>query len=221
MDDVTLMVRICKWIIMRIKWINGKVSWSQKDTVWWYRTHRGKFIYFHPEEDLVLALTPSGSYFLYHAEWTIINFSITTVWQRTSKAPMGLAHQKPEKNTIPWYLSLGTGIFHNTLRGIVPLAMQLVLFYSKSDTRSTAVALTQGITVLIWESDTQGRPNRKGSMMCHQKRNSRTCTKREEEESGLKETYVMSASDEALYWILGKEKNNYYENAVYNLHIFS
>lgn len=136
MDDVTLMVRICKWIIMRIKWINGKVSWSQKDTVWWYRTHRGKFIYFHPEEDLVLALTPSGSYFLYHAEWTIINFSITTVWQRTSKAPMGLAHQKPEKNTIPWYLRLGTGIFHNTLRGIVPLAMQLVLFYSKSDTRN-------------------------------------------------------------------------------------
>lgn len=142
-------------------------------------------------EDLILAQIPSGNHFLYHKEWNIINFSVTVVWQRMSKKPIILAHQKSERNTILWYLRLGTVHFAQYIRGYSSFSNVLGMILLKIWQQKNCSSRVQGTTVLIKESDTQGRPNWNGNIMCHQKRNSRTCTKREEEEFGLKKTEIL------------------------------
>lgn len=68
-------------------------------------------------------------------------------------------------------------------------AIPLLLFYLKSDRVSDSIAWA--IIVLIGESDIRARPNGNQNIMCHQKRSSRTCTKREEEEFALQQTEIL------------------------------
>lgn len=155
---------------------------------------RVELYYCCPVKDLILAQIPLWRYFLDYKKWNIINFSVTAAWQRMWKAPITLAHQKSEKNTISWYLKLGIGIFHRVLERCRLLifffwAILLLLFYLKSDRVSGSIAWA--IIVLIGESDIRARPNGNQNIMCHQKRSSRTCTKREEEEFALQQTEIL------------------------------